>query len=740
MIFYRNTVKSPTMEPLESKPLIQFDGTKLKLVAENLPSTPVKIISIIGKARMGKSSFLNAFVSKYKEENYNIFTTQQGIDHCTLGIDYCYIPEKNIIILDSQGLAHGDARHDPALLLFIYLVSNVVVFNDSRMLQNEALRLIEPICTFTQYIDLDTYEKPSLVFRISDGDEIKDATQNLMNAMAHHDDQYNSIRESIENVFASPLTLLTTDTPSKEERNFLASHQYLELLSKKDNLFDAAITEIMNIVEGLEIRQDIIAKIPEFVDSINNNEQIKIEKLDIVSLTHNNDILQWLNKVPSELKTDIKVDGTQATYEQNVVTRQAAVKKLKTDFTKKFKAVSDTIKKPHKAAMDSQLDTPIEKAKAESEALAMKILKANNLTALEANQPLGNISDPGITKDDSVLLQTYLGPYQQFLKACASVYEPIRTAYEKWVSDINSEMLKGVEKSRKNAAAQREKIEDYANELLGSFDDWVTEKIAMMEDPKILLETNSSLMTSWRKQKIVELETFICDTVKKEVLALTISSGRLAYSRVVATTPVTPSYELVSEIYQSFLISLQDLPTKDIQTKLIEKKENLLENKLFPSVDIAKKICAANPEIKFIFDGHLLESIIKDTGIPNANFYQSKIPYMSLRTWENSYEPLFIKGIETLIADGMCANDDTYKNYVSTAKKTTYQDIIYNEMLREMEKEFCRLTVKGTVFPSISFIDEEDSDSDDELDIEIGEDLDLDSAFFYTKGKVPLFV
>lgn len=687
------------MQPLESKPLIHFDGTKLVLKADNLPTTPVKIISIIGKARMGKSSFLNALVSKYRQENYNIFKTEQGTDHCTLGIDYCYIPEKNIMILDSQGLAHGDSRHDPALLLFIYLVSNVVVFNESRMLQNPALRLMEPICTFTQYIDLDTYEKPSLVFRISDGDEIKDPKENLLKIMTHHEDQYNSIRESIENVFASPLALVKTDTPSKDERNFLASHDYLQLLSMKDNLFDAAITDIMTMVEGLDIRQDIIAKISEFVDNINNNEQIKVEKLDIVSLTHNNDILQWLNKVPAELKTEIKVDGTQAIYEQNVVTRQAAVKKLKTEFTKKFKAISDTIKKSHRATLDAELDKPIEKAKAESEALAMKILKSNNLTGLEANQPLGNIPDAGITKDDSVLLQTYLGTYQRFLKACASVYEPIRTAYEKWVTDINSEMLKGVEKSRKNAAAQREKVEDYANELLGSFDDWVTEKIAMMEESKILLETNSSLMTSWRKQKIVELETFICDTVKKEDMFLTMSSGALTYTRVYATTPVTPSYQLVSDIYQSFLISLQDLPTKDILDILIEKKEQLLENKLFPTVDIAKKICSANSEILFMFDEHLLSRIIDD----NAKFYTSKVAYMSLRTWKNSYEPLFIKAIDTLIEDGMCAKDDNYKNYTS-ATKTTYQVIIYEAMLAEMEKEFCRLIVKGTVFPELLVI------------------------------------
>ena len=687
---------------LESKPLIHFDGTKLVLVADSLPQKPVKIISIIGKARMGKSSFLNAFVSKYSQENYSIFTTQQGIEHCTLGIDYCYIPEKNIMILDSQGLAHGDARHDPALLLFIYLVSNVVVFNDSRMLQNEALRLIEPICTFTQYIDLDTYDKPSLLLRISDGDEIKDAKQNLLNVMAHHEDQYNSIRESIENVFLSPLTLLVTDTPSKEERNFLVTNNYLELLGRKDNGFDAAITEIMNIVQNLDIRQDIISKIPEFVDSINNNEQIKIEKLDVVSLTHNNDILQWLNKVPADLKTEIKVDGTQATYEQNVVTRQAAVKKVKTEFTKKFKAISDTIKKSHKAALDAELDAPIEKAKAQSEEKAINILRQQGLTELERPRSLGKIMDAGVTEDNSALLHQHLGPYQQFLKVCSSVYEPVRAAYDKWVNTINTSMVEAIEKTRQDNAAQREKVETFANEILGSFDDWVTETIAMSEDTKILLEKNESILTRWRKQKIDEMEAFIRENVKREDISLEILSGTLNYTRTSHSSHVTPSYKLISDIYQSFLISLQGLPTKDILDILIEKKEQMLDNKLFPTVDIAGRICSANPEILFMFDEHLLERIVYDT--ESKNFAQSKIPYMSLRTWKASYEPLFITAIDKLIKNGMCAENDTYKNYISKNKKSIYQAIIYDDMMRKMEKEYCRLTVKGTVFPQVLVI------------------------------------
>jgi hypothetical protein len=52
--------------------------------------------------------------------------------------------------------------------------------------QNEALRLIEPICTFTQYLDVDAVDKPSLIFRLSDGKQVKDPKKNLENVHMIH--------------------------------------------------------------------------------------------------------------------------------------------------------------------------------------------------------------------------------------------------------------------------------------------------------------------------------------------------------------------------------------------------------------------------------------------------------------------------------------------------------------------------------------------------------------------------
>ena len=92
-----------------SASLITMEGTKLKLMPGlELPNPSVRVVSIVGKARMGKSTFLNAIVSKYTQENSAIFATNGGVKHCTFGINYCYIPDQNLLLLDSQGLANGD--------------------------------------------------------------------------------------------------------------------------------------------------------------------------------------------------------------------------------------------------------------------------------------------------------------------------------------------------------------------------------------------------------------------------------------------------------------------------------------------------------------------------------------------------------------------------------------------------------------------------------------------------------
>jgi hypothetical protein len=692
-----------------SKPLIRFEGSKLILVANDLPKDPVKILSIIGKARMGKSTFLNAFISKYTGENRVIFTTQDGDEHCTLGIDYYYIPEYNLLLLDSQGLAHDNSSHDPSLLLFIYLVSNLVIFNEATMLQNSALRLIEPICTFTQYLDMESVEKPSLMFRISDAKKGSDINKTLEKLMTHHDDQYNSIRESIENVFAHPVSIIKTEHPQAKDEEVLATNDYTGLLALKENGFDNAIKSIIISISELTSRPTI-GQLESYVDSINNNEQITINKLDVVSLTHNNDILIWLNKVPAELKSEIEVDGTQENYEKNVVTRQANVKKLKTDFTKRFKAISETIKKEHKAKLDAELDGPIERAKANSEQKAKKFLTNNNLGGLMGEQLIGTISDVGVVNDKPALVSKYLGAYERFQKAFAHIYEPVRVIYDKMFNGMYEELNKNIELAKEVSRTQKELVKAKANEITTLFHDWAITKIKN-RGASILFEKKADIYKSFRNEKIAEMEQFIIEKVRKQDVRLTIVSGnRLEATIMNSIGNISTKYELIADIYSTFVQTLDMFPLKDIDEALLKKKEEILESTLIMEPNMANKICRINPEIQFVYDPILLESCIEDY----YDLTKAGTPFMMLKTWNSIYEPMYMTAMENLIADGVCDPNKSFRDFIMETPEegTNYSNIetidssnkydknVCEMLTTEMKKVFCRMTVSGMAFPN----------------------------------------
>jgi len=698
---------------LSSKPLIRFNGTKLILVENELPTTPVRILSIIGKARMGKSSFLNAFISKYNGKNTTVFTTQDGDDHCTLGIDYYYLPEHNLLLLDSQGLAHENSSHDPSLLLFIYLVSNIIIFNESTMLQNSALRLIEPICTFTQYLDMDACDKPSLMFRISDAKKGSDINKTLEKLMAHHDDQYNSIRESIENVFAQPVKIIKTEYPQVKDDEYLSANDYLSVISSPENGFDTAIGSITANISSVNLRENILSKLSEYVDSINNNEQININKLDIVSLTHNNDLLTWLAKVPGDLKSEIEVDGTQETYDKNVVTRQASVKKWKTDFTKRFKNITETIKKEYKAKLDKELDEPIQRAKDKSEEMALKSLKGVGLDALMLPRQYKVIEDAGLTTDYVSLQERIFADYQKLQKYLVKLYEPIRVLYDTILNAMYVEAIKKVENARNMSEKQRSKVQIMCNSTLENFDSWLVEEIQKL-DETILLQSNSELYKKFRDRKIDEVTLFIHYTVTRLNVNLSIKSGNKLEASIEGSLVQDVRYKLIADIYTDFVENINKHPIDDgiVHNFLVDMKEEHLRNKLLLDPVLAKKIRLVNPEIKFVYDSVLLKTCVLDS----HNLEKTEMPYMTLRTWKEVYEPMYGKVVENLLNNGLCKSTNTFRDFIVEvtdenivnvsildvkypSQCTMYQKNICNAMIPGLKKVYCGMIVNDVKFP-----------------------------------------
>jgi len=661
-----------------SKPLVRFDGNKLKLIEMLKLAPSVKVVSILGKARMGKSTFLNAFVSKFTQVNSQVFTTADGIEHCTYGIDYCFIQDHNLLLLDSQGLANGDARHDPALLLFIYLISDVVIFNDSKILQNEALKLIEPICTFTQYLDFDNFVKPVLMFRLSDGKLVKDVQKNLANVMAHHEDQYNSIRESIENVFQDPVRIVKTETLKDGDERCLLGGDYLALLGLVENGFDAAINSIMEAVRASEPRVNILSDLPGIVEKINSNEQIKIEKLDVVALIHEKAIRDWLDTVPADAKSELLVDGTQASYDSLVVPRKALVTRLKTDFTKRFKAISDNIKKKFKVELDGWLDGPIKRAITLSEEKARAAAKAAGVTALEADAQLPKVKDVYISmaEPDSTLIDRHLGAYQRFAAACASLYKPIKDTYDTWLGGIRSEMASACKQARDGAEAQKTVVSEHIQSVLAGFDDWCLQEIEKLDLPCCQLK-NTAIVEEWRQRVTMDLQTFIKKTVKRQDVQLSIKNTMLDALWYEDATEVGMDYPLIAGLYKEFVGVMATKPMTCVTDSLVEKKESLLSGKLFLNPLEGKQYYTNNPEIMFVFDSVLLNTVINDK---NGAILKANMPYMTQRTWSEKIRPMYLEVMKGLVEEGLHSpieeDEDDWPYIISESmvgKVVTYQ-------------------------------------------------------------------
>jgi hypothetical protein len=644
-----------------SKSLVTFDGTKLKLIEELKLSPTVKVVSILGKARMGKSTFLNAFVSKLTQVNSQVFTTADGIEHCTYGIDYCHIPEQNLLLLDSQGLANGDARHDPALLLFIYLVSDVVIFNDSKILQNEALKLIEPICTFTQYLDFDNFVKPVLMFRLSDGKLVKDAQKNLANVMAHHEDQYNSIRESIENVFQEPVRIVKTETLKDGDERCLVGGDYLGLLGLAENGFDAAINAIMEAVRASEPRANILSDLPGIVEKINGNEQIKIEKLDVVALIHEKAIRDWLDTVPADAKSELLVDGTQGSFDTLVVPRKALASKLKSDFTRRFKAISDNIKKKFKAELDGWLDGPIKRAVTLSEEKARAAAKAAGVTALEADAKLTKVKDVylSMAESDSTLIDRHLGPYQRFAAACASLYKPIKDTYDTWLGGIKTEMAAACKQARDGAEAQKTVVSEHIQSVLAGFDDWCLQEIEKLDLPCCQIK-NTAIVEEWRQRVTMDLQAFIKKTVKRQDVQLSIKNTMLDAWWEEDKTEIGMDYPLIAGLYKEFVGVMATKPMTCVTDSLVEKKESLLSGELFLNPLEGKQYYTNNPEIMFVFDSVLLNTVINDK---SGAILKANMPFMTQRTWGSWVLPMYVEVVEELIKEGLyCPSEEKNEN------------------------------------------------------------------------------
>ena len=327
--------------------LISIDSDKLIYNLKNNHqdvSKKVKVISVIGKARTGKSTLMNMLISYWTKKNTNIFKMSDSINHCTNGVDYYYLEESNIILLDFQGIYLGDSSQDCKLLLFAYLLSDVLIFNEKEMLSNMTLQQFQPMLSFMHYIDktsLKNSKNPKLIFRICDVHLKLDPIENRNSMLHKQQDQFQSIRDCISELF-DDITVIKTHSLERSELKLLNSENFLEMLKIDENNFETAITSIDDYIECIEPTRtfgQFMNDVNKITKSINNQEKIDCNKLDVFTNLTKLDIHDYINNLDKTIYDEIIVDGTQKLYEDNLLSRIFKKDKIIKDIYIKFNSV-----------------------------------------------------------------------------------------------------------------------------------------------------------------------------------------------------------------------------------------------------------------------------------------------------------------------------------------------------------------------------------------------------------------
>ena len=675
-----------------SQPFVKIENKKLQLKAklDFAKLGDVKVVSILGKARMGKSSFLNCIASYLAKDNKKIFSSMGGGEHITKGIDFYHIPEQNILLLDSQGLAHYDAQHDPILLLFVYLISDVIIFNERMMLQNEALKLLEPVCAFLNYVDLDDIIKPSLFFRISDCDlNPSDAEKNLNKIMAEYPDQYQSIRASITHLFQEPLRIVPTTSLDKAPKAYIDAGTFKPLLSDEDNGFKGAIEAILaTVMYPSKHKNQNITNIAQIIERINNNQKIDISKLDVVQLTTYKEIRDWIDQLPKENYAPITVDGTQKSFDENVVPRQNKKKAFLTAFTKRFKSVPDSVKESHHAKLAADLADPITVAITESTRRAeQRISSIKNIALANRKFPeITNNSSSFAVTGDAVFISQYLRTICNLETACMDIYEPVKQKYTDICKAIYKSFTEILDKVKALEEENLKAINKYTNELLEEYVEKSTKKIRTLPTTCLLQKDDDivrELFIETVNEHMKTVEQMY--TLYKIAGDIHLNSAATFYYSTIGTlkgTCALETYDHTKECCAQFTSALKKL-NNSLADVVVEYKKSLLFGKYLPKH--LHNLMLVNHTINFGNNSFIKYTMLDD-----------KDSYITEETFRKMYLPVLDKAAECLKEKGYISEAIDFTN--PTFQNTRYFDNLRLILEARISKIYCIEVTKGTKF------------------------------------------
>ena len=369
----------------ECSKFINIKQAKLNLLDEisdlNLNKELV-VVSFLGKARIGKSTLMNCFVSHLSDSNLKIFNTSNSVkEHCTSGIDFLSIETetKTILLLDIQGLDFKDSKDDCKLMLFVFMISNIIIYNEKGILTNSVLSSFQALTSLVTHIK-DNQIKPNLIFRSIDVDselEDYDPTENLTDMLSEdRTDQYTNVRKSITKLFAT-INSKPTYSIEKREKQLLNSNDFVNFMNNEENGFKLFCNYLIDQINSSPKHNPskFIERVKIVIDQINSNKKIDCKIFDLTSAQSEIAIRDWEEKeINSSKYNEITVDGSQLMYELNVIPIINYRNDILDKFDKLFSMATPSIRDERRDKIKNKFDTVINNATSKAKQISFDAL------------------------------------------------------------------------------------------------------------------------------------------------------------------------------------------------------------------------------------------------------------------------------------------------------------------------------------------------------------------------------
>lgn len=339
---------------MQATKFLNIDNNNLSIASLPLDLTtsaePYIILSMCGTARVGKSTFINCLLSKIYNTNIHVVNTTSLASHCTLGVDcikcnYVYNNQRiNLLIFDTEGLMYEDSKCDDKLLSFIYLMSDIVVYHTSNIIDNQTLNSLTSLCLVADYVGKSqnvNETKPLMFFRIKDYNLESDPADVVKKTFGYHQDQYDNVRSAIQKLFPEIHTI-STESLGKSQLGVLRENNFQKIYSTTD--FDQALNTLLEHISHTQTNElktlgYICNKASHIVTHINANTNISFSDYDYYTLliTKRFDDF-WKVSIPECMYEKIEANETESVHKL-CSERIKFVRKVIDEFTEVFSNV-----------------------------------------------------------------------------------------------------------------------------------------------------------------------------------------------------------------------------------------------------------------------------------------------------------------------------------------------------------------------------------------------------------------